>query len=210
MKKIYLILFICIAFLGTKATTYTVNISGFNYTPATLTVQVGDMVVIAASSSHPLNQVDLANWNAGTTNTVSGGWGSKTSTYTFTATTVGTIYYVCQAHASFGMKGQIIVNSTGIGINEASTNFLNNYNLFPNPATDHVKVSFALNETSNVNIKLFNVIGQEVKTFASDLNLNSGNHNYSFDLPVGIPAGAYFVEVSAADRRTTKKLLVAK
>ena len=44
MKKIYLILFICVAFLGAKAATYTINIVGNTYSPATLTVNVGDVI----------------------------------------------------------------------------------------------------------------------------------------------------------------------
>jgi plastocyanin len=211
MKKIYLILFICIAFLGTKATTFTVNISGFTYSPASLTVTIGDQVVIMASSFHPANQVSAATWTAGvSTATMAGGWGSQANTFTFTATTVGTIYYMCQNHGTGGMKGTITVTSTGIGINETAANFLNNYNLFPNPATSNVKVSFGLNETSTVNIKLFNVAGQEVKAFVSDLNLASGNYEYNFELPQSIASGNYFIEVSSGNRKSTKKLLVTK
>ncbi len=209
MKKIYLVLFICIALFSTKATTFTVNISGFTYSPASLTVAVGDRVVIAASGGHPLNQVDLSNWTAGITGTVSGGWGSLTSTHTFSATTVGTVYYMCGFHGPSGMKGTITVVS-GVGINETANNFLNNYNLFPNPATTNVKVSFGLTETSTVSIKLFNVAGQEVKVFVSDLNLVADNYEYNFELPQSIASGNYFIEVSSGNRKSTKKLLVSK
>ena len=148
------------------------------------------------------------NWNAGTTATVSGGWGSQSTTFTFTAVSTGTVYYVCQTHASLGMKGMIIVNPTGV--NETASNFLNNYNLFPNPASSNVKVSFGLTETSTVNIKMYNVAGQEVKTFVSDLNLATGNYEYNFELPQGIASGNYFIEVSSGTRKSTKKLLVSK
>jgi hypothetical protein len=141
---------------------------------------------------------------------VSGGWGSQTTTFTYTASTVGTIYYMCANHGPSGMKATITVQATGIGINEKAAAFLNNFNLFPNPATTNVKVSFGLNEISTVNIKLFNVTGQEVKTFVSDLNLATGNYEYSFDLPSGISAGNYFIEVSSGNRKTTKKLLITK
>lgn len=208
MKKIYLILFICIAFLGTKAATFTINIVGNTYSPNALSIAVGDVVIIQASGVHPANQVSASTWSANGTSTLSGGWGSQTATFTFTATSVGTVYYVCQAHVGLGMKGTITVNATSI--NETAANFLNSFNLFPNPATSNVKVSFGLNEASTVNIKLFNVAGQEVKTFVSDLNLATGNYEYNFELPQSIASGNYFIEVSSGDRRSIKKLLVSK
>lgn len=208
MKKIYFVLFICIAFLGTKAATYTVNISGNAYTPTLTTCAVGDQVIIQAGSIHPLNQVSQSTWMANGSATLAGGWGSSFTTITYSAATTGTVYFVCQNHVSLGMKGMIVVNPTSIA--ETAANFLNSYNLFPNPATTNVKVSFGLNEASTVNIKLYNVAGQEVKTFVSDLNLATGNYEYNFDLPQSISAGNYFIEVSSGNRKSTKKLLVTK
>ena len=209
MKKIYLILFICIAFLGTKATTYTVNIVGFAFSPSVTTCAVGDQVIIQAGGIHPVAQVSQATWSANATSTLSGGWGVANATFTYNATAPGTIYFICQNHGpTSGMKGMIVINS--VGINETAANFLNSYNLFPNPATSNVKVSFGLNEASTVNIKLFNVAGQEVKTFVSDLNLATGNYEYNFELPQSIASGNYFIEVSSGDRRSIKKLLVSK
>jgi plastocyanin len=209
MKKIYLFLFACIAFFGTKATTYTISIGpGFAYTPSTLNCVVGDMVVIQASGSHPTAQVDQPTWAANGATPMSGGWGSKTTTFTFTATTPGVIYYVCQNHVSGGMKGSINVSASGI--NETANNFLKEYNVFPNPATTNVKVGFGLDEASTVNIKMLGVNGQEVKVFISDLNLPQGKYEYSFELPQGIAAGNYFIEVSSGSRKSTKKVLVTK
>lgn len=209
MKKIYLVLFICIAFLGTKATTYTVAIAGFAFSPSVTTCAIGDQVIIQAGGIHPVPQVSQSTWMANGTATLAGGWGTANATFTYNAVATGTIYFVCQNHvATFGMKGMIIVNATSVA--ETAKNFLNNYNLFPNPATSNVKVSFGLNEASTVNIKLFNVAGQEVKAFVSDLNLASGNYEYNFELPPSIASGNYFIEVSSGERKSTKKLLVSK
>lgn len=208
-KKIYLVLFICIAFLGTKAVTYTVNIAGFAFTPSVTSCAVGDQVIIQAGGIHPVVQVDQNTWGLNGNTALSGGWGVANSTFTYNAVATGTIYFVCQNHVSTNnMKGMIIINPTGVA--ETAANFLNNYNLFPNPATSNVKVSFGLNETSTVNIKLFNVAGQEVKVFVSDLNLASGNYEYNFELPQSITSGNYFIEVSSGNRKSIKKLLVSK
>ena len=209
MKKLYVILFACIAFIGTKAATFTISIVGNSYSPSNLSVAVGDMVVIQASSSHPTAEVDMNTWNTNGTTPMPGGWGSQTTTFTFTATTPGTIYYVCQAHvSSFSMKGTILVNAAGI--NETANNFLSEINVFPNPATTNLKVGFALEGNSTVNIKMMNVNGQEVKAFISDLNLPQGKYEYNFELPQTIAAGNYFIEVSSGTRKSTKKVLVTK
>ena len=209
MKKIYLILFACIAVFSTKAATYSVNISGFAYTPSVTTCAVGDQVIIQAGTSHPTAQVSQATWNANGTTTLSGGWGANTTTFTFSAVSTGTVYFVCQFHVGgFGMKGMIVVNPTGI--TETANNFLNEFNLFPNPASANVKVGFSLKEAAAINIKMYNVSGQEVKTFVSDLNLDLGNYEYNFELPQSIASGNYFIEVSSGTRKSIKKLLVNK
>jgi len=208
MKKIYLTLIAFIVVLGLNATTYTVSISGFAYTPSLTTCAVGDQVVIQAQSIHPTAQVDGGVWAANGTTPKAGGWGVQTTTFTFSAVSTGTIYFVCQNHVSSGMKGMIIVNATGF--NEVANNFLKEYNVFPNPATTYVKVGFGLDANTTVNIKLMNVNGQEVKSFINDLNLPQGKYEYNFDLPQGIAAGNYFMEISSGDRKTTKKVLVTK
>ncbi|MGZ3884053.1 MAG: T9SS type A sorting domain-containing protein [Bacteroidia bacterium] len=208
MKKIYFILLACIAFAGAKATTYTVSISGFAYTPNTLTVSIGDMVVFnGPSATHPTAQVDGSTWTANGTTPKTGGWGVMTSNFTFTATAAGTVYYVCQNHvASSNMKGQIVVNS--VGINE-SANLLQNISLFPNPAQENVKVNFSLKGASDVSIKLFNMLGQEVSTLTPNMPLAPGNYNYSFDVPA-LNNGTYFMEINTNEKRSVRKFVISK
>ena len=57
MKKIYSYILFTILAVSMKATSYTVSISGFAYSPSTLTVTVGDVVTISASGTHPLAEV---------------------------------------------------------------------------------------------------------------------------------------------------------
>lgn len=191
--------------MSAKATSFTVSISGFAYSPATLTVSVGDVVTIQASGVHPLVQVDLTAWNTPTNTPLGAGWGVKSSNYTFTVATVGNIYYVCQNHYSMGMKGMITVNATGV---KENVNFLQKFDLYPNPAQNNVLVSFGLNNSSDVSVKLFNLLGQEVSVLTSNTFLSEGNHNFNYELPSTIANGSYFVEVSSDNKKATKKLIV--
>ena len=109
MKKIYSIITLVLATVCVKAATHNINISGFTYSPATISVQVGDVIIIQADATHPLVEVDAATWNANGNTPMAGGFGTKTSTYPFTATTSSQpIYYVCRDHVGMGMKGMIL------------------------------------------------------------------------------------------------------
>lgn len=208
MKKIYTVLLACFACATINAATYTISINGNNtYSQPSLSANVGDVVTIQASSTHPLNQVDASTWNANGTATVAGGWGTQMSDYTFTLTTPGTIYYVCQNHAPSGMKGRIDV--TAVGIKE-NTSLVKQFSLYPNPAVNTLNLNFSLTEAASVNAKMLNLLGQEVAELLPATTLPENVHNYKVELPANITAGTYFVIINVNDTRVTKKLVIAK
>ncbi|MFK7809033.1 MAG: DUF1501 domain-containing protein [Saprospiraceae bacterium] len=68
---------------------------------------------------------------------------------------------------------------------------------FPNPFANQFTISFALNETKDVQIDLFDVVGKRVKPIANK-TLTNGQH----DVPVeahGLAAGVYFVRIQAGN-----------
>jgi plastocyanin len=205
MKKIYLTLLAIIAFAGIKAATYTITISGFTYSPPTLTVNVGDVVTIQASGTHPLNQVSAATWSANGTATLSGGFGSQTTNYTFTASVAGDVYYVCQNHASMGMKGIVTVQST-TGIAQNALSF-QNLNVFPNPAKDKITVSLSSDKAANATFKLFSVIGAEVATLMLNQNVSAGENKIELVLP-SLSNGNYILEITSESKKASKKITV--
>lgn len=205
MRKIYSIILFTLCALYFKAATFTVSISGTSYTPSSLTVSVGDVVTIAASSSHPLVEVDQTTWNA-SGNTPSGsGFGTKTSAYTFTVTSAGTIYYVCQFHASMGMKGQIIVNSA-TNVTEQAFNSANLL-LFPNPATDRFTVKFSTIEKIKLTAKLYSVCGQNMgELFTKEFN--PGQNAVRIELEQPVAPGVYFVEFMSDKQKFVKRIVI--
>lgn len=205
MKKIYTILLLTIATVCMKATSYTVTISGLTYSPATLTVTVGDVVTIAASGTHPLAEVSQTTWNANGTSTVSTGFGNKTSAYTFTVTSATDIYYVCTNHVSMGMKGMITVSTVGV---KEQNDVIGNVNMFPNPAKDKFSVKFNSTENGTVTAKIYSICGQEVESLVLNKEFNAGVTTLNFDLQNRIPAGVYFVQLNYNSKKVTKKLII--
>jgi len=206
MKKVYLTLLAIMAFAGINAASFTVSIVGNSYSPATLNVNVGDVITIQANGNHPLVEVDQTTWAASGTSSLSSGWGVKTSDYTFTVSTVGTIYYVCQIHGPMGMKGQIAVSAaTGV---EQNSVILNNVNVFPNPAKEKLYVSLSSAAALTVTIKLFSVNGQEVAVLSNRMNLAAGNNTVDLMIPAGLSAGNYLLQIASDSKQITKQILI--
>lgn len=204
MKKIYSILLLSIIAVSMKATSYTVTISGFSYSPATLTVTVGDVVTISASGTHPLAEVSQTTWNAAGNTPLSSGFGVKTSAYTFTIISATDIYYVCQNHVGSGMKGMITVSTVGV---KEQNNAVSNINIFPNPAKDKLSVKFNSLDQVILTAKLYSICGQEVECLVANKEFNAGLNTINFDLK-NIPSGVYFMQLNAGSYKVTKKIIV--
>lgn len=206
MKKNYITLIFIITFVVGKSATYTVNISGFTYSPATLTVNIGDVVTIQANSSHPLIEVDQTTWTAGGTSTLTTGFGVKNSNYTFTVSTTNTIYYACQFHAGMGMKGKIDVSiPTSIDNNSFNENEIK---LFPNPTKGNFILIINSELVDKFNVKLFSITGQEISIQLNQKGFSKHECVSNFTLPENISKGLYLMEVKFDNRKVIKKLIL--
>lgn len=208
MKKLFISLIAFVVFSSTiYAASYSITISGTTYTPDLLTVNPGDQVTISASSVHPLVQVDKATWLADGNTPMSGGWGTKTSDYVFTATTDDTIYFVCSVHVSIGMKGKIIVH-TSTGLNNL------NYeqpgiSLYPNPALDQCTLKLNLSEDSKISVKIYNYNGQSEKEITTEVNYTPGEYDVTFDISDLYP-GTHILVITDNRQKYVRKLDVVK
>lgn len=133
MKKTLLSLLLFL--LGTIGfcTTWIITDSGFTFNPSTITITLGDNVNFNLASIHNAVEVSQAIWDANGTTALSGGFQTPFSGGLVQSSqlAVGKHYYVCANHASLGMKGVIIVQSTtGISENHLSTDF----SVYPNPS----------------------------------------------------------------------------
>lgn len=175
-----------------NAAEFTINTSGITYSPNDLTVEVGDVITIQASGTHPLVQVSEATWNSNGKTELPGGWGTKTASYTFTVETEGVIYYVCANHVGAGMKGKITVNAkTSVNTIESEKNVL----VFPlsnNPGSVQVILTDEMKQNST--IMIYNVSGQLQHTFS----LQEKNSILNTSLKKGV----YFYQIVAIGNRT--------
>lgn len=203
MKRFFTLLIALFFTQAIFATIHTINIAGLTYSPATTSALVGDTVVIQASGNHPLVQVDSTNWFAGVNTPMGGGWGVKTTTYQFTITGPGTIYFMCQIHGpSMGMKGKINV-SAPTGLSEQTIG--RSISVFPNPVeTGNFTVVTGANAPDGLSLELYNTEGQIIEKHKLATGTNS--------LITLAPAGAYLYAVKNTEGAVyrTGKLFVTR
>ena len=85
------------------------------------------------------------------------------------------------------------------------------YNLnqnYPNPFNPTTKIDFSIPKESQVVLKIYNAIGQEVSTLVNG-ELHAGNYSFNFNA-VNLPSGIYLYRLNAGEYTATKKMILSK
>jgi plastocyanin len=181
--------------------TWTITNSGTSFSPATITITLGDSVSYTIASIHNVVEVSQSTWNANSNTALPGfsapfGGGLILPAYL----TVGTHYYVCAPHASIGMKGTIIVqNTTGISENKVKTEIV----VYPNPSNGKFKLEInGLLEDKAKDLAIYNVQGDKI--FAATKSKRTSN-----DIDISnFPKGMYFIKIFDGTEMSEKKIIV--
>jgi plastocyanin len=162
MKTFLLSLSLLLISLTGVSKVWTVTNSGTKFTPATTTITFGDTVKFVLESAHNAEEVSQVTWNANGNTTLPGGFETNFGGGMILPTqlAIGTHYFVCDPHASMGMKGTIIVNSA-IGIDENQA--LQPVSIFPNPATDFIMVKTGVPKSA-ISYTIMDASGKQMLT----------------------------------------------
>ena len=95
--------------------------------------------------------------------------------------------------------------ANGETISTTETSFID---VYPNPVSNESTISFSLNQSQNVSLKIFDVNGKFVSSLA-DRNFEEGEHQIEFNAEK-INAGIYFLKMQAGEFLKTEKLIVTK
>jgi hypothetical protein len=80
---------------------------------------------------------------------------------------------------------------------------------FPNPFNPSTTIRYTIPNESMVTLKIFNVLGQEVKTLINHEMISSGRHDISF-YASSLPSGIYFYRIQADNFVDVKKMTLLK
>ena len=79
---------------------------------------------------------------------------------------------------------------------------------YPNPFNPSTTISFELPQDSNVQLRVYNVLGQEVETLLDEPR-SAGYHQVNFNASNN-PSGVYFYKISADSYSNTRKMMLVK
>lgn len=204
-------LLIAVAFLALSLNSFTqINIDTYHtiinssnaYVPSYIQVNLGDTILFATSTGHTTQQVSLATWNANDTTLLPGGLDGPPGGFTFVATTLGDIYYVCVEHVQEAsqMKGMIKVSQLGIETNKSVT-----MQIMQSVSEQYIKLVVTGNATGKMHVEMLNLSGQLVKTVQIEL---SGDESSAIIQVGDMPKGVYMIRWSYGNVNKAKKIIL--
>lgn len=104
-----------------------------------------------------------------------------------------------------------IGNHSAIGIQQIGNEVPRQFQLkqnYPNPFNPVTNIEFDIAKSSNVNLIIFNSLGQVVSTLVNQ-ELKAGTYKYDFNAS-GLPSGSYFYRLTAGDYVKTNKMILVK
>lgn len=177
-----------------KATTYTIQVANYSFTPASVDILSGDTVIwVWSAGSHTTTSVLIP---AGATS-----WSSPINSvvtqFQLQLTIPGTYNYISSLDAGV-MKGVINVSiPTGVADYHKNTYTVKTY---PNPFNNYINISFTLSEKTRTRINVFDVSGQVVKTL-TDTDYDIGSYTVTWDgkndSGVSVNKGIYFYMIES-------------
>jgi len=78
----------------------------------------------------------------------------------------------------------------------------------PNPFNPATVISFTIPKATNVNITVYNSLGQAVSELASQ-EFSAGNHSVNFNAS-NLTSGIYFYRIESAEFSQTMKMMLLK
>jgi Zn-dependent metalloprotease len=79
---------------------------------------------------------------------------------------------------------------------------------YPNPFNPTTTISFDLPESDHIELDVFNMLGQKVRTLAND-TYEAGSHKFTFDARE-LPSGIYMYKLSANGQTLVRKMVLMK
>lgn len=101
-----------------------------------------------------------------------------------------------------GYMGQIYRLDLTSGVEEIES--LQDFSIYPNPATDQVSINLSFTTSTNVNVAVYDIAGQQVVNVFQGF---VGNETLKFN-GSSLPPGFYFIRVEADGGVTSKKLVI--
>lgn len=81
-----------------------------------------------------------------------------------------------------------------------------NFNYFPNPAKDYIRVEFSLEKPSEITLKLIDINGRTIQHFTNNYS-RAGNVSVALNLE-NVKQGMYFLAMQTSEKFLTRKIII--
>ena len=120
------------------------------------------------------------------------------------------VYYNWSASLSLGSPGDTNAKLV-LDVNNPNEKSLNNFNIsqnYPNPFNPSTVINFSIPRKSNVSLKIYDVLGNEVAELVNAVK-SEGEHSVLFD-GINLPSGVYFYRITTESSNIVKKMILIK
>ncbi len=211
MKKLTWIIILSITVTFTaQATVHNVSIAGFAFSPASLTITQGDTVrwtnfdAVIHTSTANSGQADF--WDSGSLPT--------NASFQRQFNIVGSFGYHCTPHPF--MTGTVIVEQITDVKSGEDQNLPRKFALlqnYPNPFNASTTISYLLPITGEVNLTIYNLLGQTVRTLVQGRQ-SSGSYIIIWDGKnqdgSSVSSGIYFYKLKMENFNQVRKMIFIK
>lgn len=93
------------------------------------------------------------------------------------------------------------------GLNDITNSKINSVNVFPNPATSNVSITFNIVEKNKVSITVYDILGNTVSTLSQSNDFEKGNNVITLNTS-NLSSGIYTIALEVNGSKETKKLVI--
>jgi hypothetical protein len=108
-------------------------------------------------------------------------------------------------NGDYGYTTLLKLQASPAGIHELSSAL--NLQVFPNPVSEHMVVSYSLKQASAVKMELYSVNGQKVEEWISGMQA-AGSYTKTMELKRALPEGVYLLKLTENEQAVTKKIFI--
>ncbi|MHB9057121.1 MAG: T9SS type A sorting domain-containing protein, partial [Paludibacteraceae bacterium] len=105
-----------------------------------------------------------------------------------------------------------VLSSSPTGVKQQTTLAPTKFDLsnnYPNPFNPSTNIRFSLAQSGIVSLRIYNIMGQLVKTIVDNIYKNKGDYNYQVTLD-NLSSGVYFYSLIQGNQQITKKMILLK
>ncbi|MBA3647309.1 MAG: T9SS type A sorting domain-containing protein [Chitinophagales bacterium] len=185
------------------AATIEVMVSDIVFTPANVTVNVGDTIKWTwVEGSHTTTSsvvpTGAAAWDSPINSTV--------TTFLYPVKVEGAYHYVCTPHASLGMVGQFTA-MLALSISPVPTNNEPSVSVVNNPVKDEVSLQFNLQKPLQIEIALYDLLGKKAEILSNEI-MKEGEYTMSYRLHDNYRPGIYFLSLRIGELKQTERIVI--